>query len=246
MVVLYIFLVAPSLETRELKQERYAHRGLHSENQKIKENSIEAFRLAVEKGYGAELDVQLTKDGQVVVYHDDSLLRLENDNRLVSGCTLEELREYQLPLLTEVLELAAGKVELIVELKHVPFAQIKPFCQKVYEVLEAYEGTYCIESFNPFVVAWFKKHAPNVTRGQLVQPAKEYPHFWQGLVLNSLLYQFLARPHFIAFEIENSRWNPALWVNRILKAKFVLWTVPSSRQPLEKSIDAYIFEDLDA
>lgn len=243
--LLYFFLVAPSGKRRNFQQKKYAHRGLYSKNQQIKENSFAAFQLAVAKGYGIELDVQLSKDEQVVIYHDDCLTRLEQDSHFVHEYTFEELKKYQLPLLTEVLKMVDGQVDLIVELKSVPVAQVAPFCEKVYAILQEYQGTYCIESFNPLIVAWFKRHAPQVMRGQLIQPVKEYPDFWQGVFLNSFLYQFLTRPHFIAFELTTTRWNPALWLNKICGARFALWTVQSLEQESRK-VDAYIFEHYDA
>jgi glycerophosphoryl diester phosphodiesterase len=242
LVIIYIFLVAPSREKRQLKQTKYAHRGFHSEDTNVKENSLEAFRLAVENGYGIELDVQLSKDRQVVVYHDNSLFRLEKDKRLVSDCTLEELREFQIPLLTEVFELVDGKVDLVIELKSGSLNRVNSFCQTVYALLKEYQGSYCIESFNPLIVAWFKKYAPEVTRGQLVAHVKEYPVLWQGVLLNTMFYQAWSRPHFIAVDVASARWNIPLQINKWLGAKFVLWTVRSQDEAKRKNIEAIIFE----
>ena len=241
----YLFLIAPSFRRRKLPQQKYAHRGFHTQDQIVKENGMDAFKKAVEKGYGIELDVQLSQDHQVVIYHDDTLERLDNDTRLVYACTFAELQGFQLPLLTDVLATVDGKIDLIVELKTVPSNLIDPFCQIVYDILKTYHGSYCIESFNPFIVAWFKKNAPDVTRGQLIGPIKDYPNFWQGLFLNSLVYQVLTRPDFIAFSVESTRFNPALLLNKLMGAQFVLWTVRDPKEIEGRGVDAVIFEYFD-
>ena len=103
----------------------YAHRGLHTKDQSIPENSLRAFGLAVENGYGMELDVQLSKDGQVVVFHDDTLNRICGVDKRVDEMTYEELKKLSLagsindhiPLFSEVLAMVNGDTPLIVELK---------------------------------------------------------------------------------------------------------------------------------
>lgn len=239
-VVIYLFLVAPSLQKRRFKQTHYAHRGFYAE-EGFKENTLPAFAAAIKKGVGIELDVQFSKDKRVVVHHDDDLKRLEKVAGLVCDFSYEELQAYQIPVLTEVLDLVDGQVPLIVELKSTSFQQVPKLCQSVYAILNKYQGTYCIESFNPLIVAWFKRHAPEVMRGQLIQPAKEYPNVALGIFLNSFLYQFMTRPHFIALELATTHFNPALWIARLFGAQFALWTV---RTPAEehKDVDIYIFE----
>ena len=244
-VVVGVIAIVPSLERRRLQQQKYAHRGLHSPSQQIKENSLEAFCYAVEKGYGIELDVQLTKDQRAVIYHDDSLQRLDQDERLIKECTFAELADYQVPLLEDVLQMVAGRVDVIVELKHFSVGETKQYCETVYEILAKYPGAYSIESFNPLILMWFKKHAAHVTRGQLIQPVKQYPFLWLGVLLNSLVYQMFTRPHFIAFEVSMSRWYPVLWWNKLCGARLVAWTVRSPQQERRGAV-AYIFEDYDA
>ena len=102
---------------------RFAHRGFH-DKPRIPENSLPAFRRAVQCGFGAELDVHLMKDGHLAVIHDASLLRTAGADVLVEDLTAEELKNYRLegtehhiPLLEEVLPIFAGKAPLIVELK---------------------------------------------------------------------------------------------------------------------------------
>ena len=123
------FLIAPGAVTKRQKApfmgRNFAHRGLHSEDKSVPENSLEAFRLAGRAGYGAELDVRLTKDGQVVVFHDDTLDRMCGVSARVDEKSYDELKllslagtNQRIPLLTEVLETYGGRGPLIVEIKH--------------------------------------------------------------------------------------------------------------------------------
>ena len=143
----------------------FAHRGLYEADQSVPENSLPAFRRAVEAGYGAELDVQMTKDGEVVVFHDDDLKRGCGIDGRICDMTLEEVRalrlfgtEEQIPLFADVLEIFSGKQPLIVELKYAP--NWKPLSEKTRQMLAAYSGPACIESFHPSIVRYFRQEDP--------------------------------------------------------------------------------------
>lgn len=188
----------------------YAHRGLHSGDGRVPENSLAAFRRAAEKGYGVELDVQLSKDGQVMVFHDDDLERMTGKKGKIWDFDTEELRtlrlagsEEKIPLFTEVLEvLSEGTGPLIVEIKTGP--RNDELCEKTYEILGQYPGVWCMESFNPFIVNWFRKNAPEAVRGQLVTDKPNYqgyPGFLQTM-LSRAGFSFLNKPHFIAYNID--------------------------------------------
>lgn len=149
-----------------------AHRGFHDNRSECPENSLPAFERAIQMGYGIELDVQLTKDGVPVVFHDWDLKRAAGVDRKIRDCTFEELQSYRLfgssqtiPAFETVLELADGRTPLIIELK----AEIvhRELCEKCAVLLDRYPGEYCIESFSPLALGWFKRHRPNVLRGQL-------------------------------------------------------------------------------
>ena len=185
----------------------FAHRGLHTPDRTVPENSLAAFRRAVEAGYGIELDIQLSRDGQVVVFHDDTLQRVCGVQGRVDAFTLEELQAMQLhgtgetiPLFTQVLRLVAGKVPLIVELKTGP--RNKELCQKALAILRDYSGPFCIESFDPRIVGWFRRHAPEILRGQLAGPPATYKGVppGGGFILGNLLANVLGRPEFIAYD----------------------------------------------
>ena len=157
-----------------LRNFRYAHRGLHDSENGIPENSMAAFRLAVENGYGIELDIHLTKDGRLAVIHDSSLLRTAGADVRVETLTAEELDQYRLegtdekiPFLEEVLPLFEGKTPLVVELK--VEGNAAALAKAACDLLDQYKVDYCIESFHPQAILWLKKNRPEICRGQLSQ-----------------------------------------------------------------------------
>ncbi len=242
-------MLAPGIATRrekaQFKGRNFAHRGLHSRDQLVPENSLAAFRLAAEAGYGIELDVQLSKDGQVVVFHDDTLNRVCCVDGRVEDFDYEQLKDFCLcgsgegiPLLSQVLDLVNGRSALIVELK--PGKRNKELCRKTYELLSAYRGSVCIESFHPMIVAWFRFHAPEMVRGQLAMPAKNYEKqspFMRFMLANTL-FNFIARPHFIAYKI--GKRPLSVRFAQMLGAMKICWT---SHEPKnQRGMDGVIFE----
>lgn len=246
-----VLMAAPGGASKRQKAPFYganfAHRGLHSRDKSVPENSLAAFRLAAEDGYGAELDVQLSKDGQVVVFHDDTLDRVCGVHGRVDEFTFEELQQMRLcgtaeriPLFSEVLDVIRGRGPLIVELKN--GRRNRELCEKTYALLEGYRGEACIESFNPLIVAWFRFHGKDLVRGQLAAPMDEYTKDGRGKVqaflLSRCLLNFLSRPQFIAYKIV--RRPLPVRVSELLGAMKVGWTSHEPRN--EKRLDAVIFE----
>ena len=191
----------------------FAHRGYHMEPD-APENSLAAFRRAVENGYGAELDVHLLSDGNLAVLHDSRLYRMTGRNGIVEALTEEELpgillgRSRQpIPTLAQVLELVDGRVPLIIELKTYR-NNYRRLCERVFEELDHYQGPFCVESFHPQVVRWLRKNRPEVIRGQL---SMNYLHERNGLSLpaaaaaTGLVANFLTRPDFIAYRFCDRR-----------------------------------------
>lgn len=241
-------LLAPGKTGRNQKKpfigRNYAHRGLHSEDKSVPENSLPAFDKAAAAGYGIELDVQLSKDGQVVVFHDDDLNRVCGDARRVDEVDYAELKEMKLcqteetiPLFSTVLETVNGRSPLIVELK--TGRRNDELCRKTCETLAGYEGNYCIESFDPRIVAWFRKNAPEILRGQLAAPACEYKNKKPlPFLLSHVLLNVIARPQFIAYKIGPRPLSVRL--SELMGAMKVGWT--SKDRASEKGRDAVIFE----
>ncbi len=255
LLVLYAFVLAPGRLPKGspavLWQARYAHRGLHDKQGIAPENSLAAFAAAADAGYGIELDLNLTTDDQVVVFHDDSLKRMCGIDKRVADCSLAELTEYRLsgtderiPLFTEVLKLVAGRVPIVVELKATK--RNCALCEKAAALLDAYSGPYCIESFHPGIVTWFKKHRPGVVRGQLASGFSQYNAlpWWQALLLSSLLTNIVARPHFAAFRHQDAHGRFKLWLYRLLGGRLVAWTVRDTDDIAwcERTFDVIIFE----
>ena len=245
-----LYLIAPGGLTKRQKAPFYgvnfAHRGLHSRDMSVPENSLAAFELAAKAGYGIELDVQLSKDGQVVVFHDDTLDRVCGVHGRVDAFDYSELKKMRLcgseqtiPLFTEVLRVIRGRGPLLVELKNGP--RNRELCEKTYAILADYRGDVCIESFNPFIVAWFRFHAKDLVRGQLSQPMRHYKGETSApaaFLLSHGLMNFCCRPQFIAYRIGYR--PPTIRLAMALGAMRFGWTSHEPRN--EKGRDGVIFE----
>ena len=167
LAILYLIAIAPAKHPlgEPFVSTKYAHRGLH--DKELAENSLAAFSAAVERGFGIELDVRLTKDERLVVFHDDTLTRMCGVDARVDEKTYDELLEYDLldsgakiPTFREVMELVGGKVPLLIEIKE--DAGNKRVSEKLAEELAGYNGPYIIESFNPLSLGVIKKLMPGV------------------------------------------------------------------------------------
>lgn len=151
------------------------HRGLHDRAKGIIENSASAVRAAVAAGYGIEIDVQLTSDGAAMVFHDDRLDRLTPESGPIRGWAARDLVNVTLtgssetvPTLPEVLDVVAGKVPLLIELKDQSGgtgSAPDELERAVANALRTYGGPVAVMSFNPHMVANMAKRAPNVPRG---------------------------------------------------------------------------------
>ena len=252
-VVLYLFLIMPRIASRpmqEFKDVYVAHRGFHDNDSDAPENSAKAMRLAVENGYGIELDVQLTKDEKVVVFHDASLKRVCGVDAKVNSMTYEELQqlhllnsEEKIPLFSEVLKIIDGKVPLVMEIKMVDSKT--RVCELANEELEGYKGVYCMESFHPFAVQWYKKNRPDVIRGQLSANFKKEDNKegFQEWLVHHLLTNVLARPDFVAYS-HKSAGNLSRNLCRFFGATAVAWTIKSQEQykKARPHFDLFIFD----
>ncbi|MEE1314793.1 MAG: glycerophosphodiester phosphodiesterase family protein [Faecalimonas sp.] len=227
----------------------YAHRGLFANDSEAPENSLLAIQKAVEAGYGIEFDVQLTKDEVPVVFHDASLKRMCGVDGKIWEYTLSELRQMKLlgsrqtiPTLTEVLKAVDGKVPLIIEYK---MDRVDTrVCELGNAILETYKGVYCMESFHPFAVRWYRKFRPDVMRGQLsMNHAREGKTAFTYKLVSNLLTNFLARPDFIAYCHEDAD-RFALKLCRRLGALAVAWTIRSQAQyeNVKTQFDLFIFD----
>jgi len=251
LLLLPLFILAPykagKKKTAPFYGQNFAHRGLYEKDQSIPENSLAAFMRAADNGYGMELDVQLSRDGRVVVFHDDTLGRMCGVDSRVDELDYDQLIELKLkdteeriPLFSEALERVDGRTPIIVELKN--GRKNKELCQKTLAMLREYKGVTCVESFNPMIVAWFRFHAPDILRGQLAQQPEKYRRSGmsalQSGALGSTALNFAARPNFIAYCIGKKPF--AVRFAEWLGAMKVAWTSHST--DTEKDFDAVIFE----
>lgn len=249
--LVYLFLICPSLkrhkDEEKLKGLYIAHRGLHNIAQGVPENSMTAFKKAVEAGFAIENDIHLTKDGEVVVFHDDTLTRVCGVEGRVEDKTLKELKQLNLlgtdekiPTLRECLDLVKGQVPLLIEFKVVG-GNAKALCQKANEILKGYEGLYFVQSFYPNVLSWYKKNRPDVCRGQL-STAFKGEEFYKKL-LGCLVSNLVARPHFVSYEWKYHK-KLSRRITALLGATPVCWTLQSQSE-LDSSkphFKTYIFE----
>ena len=175
----------------------YAHRGLHGtkkgEEPLLPENSYSAIKRAADMGYGIEFDVHLTKDNVPVVFHDDTLNRICGVKGYLRDYTFEELR--RIPSFEEVLRAVDGRVPLIIEYKVEKNAG--KLCSICDHILSDYKGPYCIESFHPLAVRWYKIHRPNIVRGQLSEDFTRKKLRLSYFLLSHLIGNCYASPGFV-------------------------------------------------
>lgn len=232
----------------------YAHRGLHDNKNISPENSIKAFQLAIDNDYGIEFDVQLSKDNIPVVFHDYNLKRVCGVDGYIWDYNYEELKNFSLfnsnekiPLLQEVLDLVNGRVPLIVELKGESKDPIISSIVATY--LDNYNGVYCVESFNPMIVHWYKKNRPHIIRGQLSMKygyknksmAKRILNF----ALEKLLFNFMTKPDFIAYRHKDCHMLSLTLCRKLYSVFTVTYTI-QSQEELEKCwhvFDLFIFDN---
>ena len=181
-----------------------AHRGLFNRLD-TPENSMKAFENAIEKGYAIELDVNMSLDGHLVVFHDISLKRMTGIKNDVNLLNLNELKKLKLlgtdnviPTFEDVLMLVSGKVPLMIEIKR--NGNYKELMKKLINLLEKYDGEYIVESFDPRVIYWLKKNAPHVIRGQLASKnIREVSSRILKVLLGKMFFNIFTKPNFVAY-----------------------------------------------
>lgn len=227
--------------------EKYiAHRGLHDD--KHPENSISAFKNAVDNDYAIELDIQQLSDGTVVVFHDETLSRMTGQDGYIQNLTKKELKNYKLaqseeciPTLEEALKTIAGRVPVLVEIKN--STKVGSLEQKTLEILKKYTGDYAIQSFNPYVLIWFKENAPEILRGQLSSKFKKVPlTFVKKYALKRFKLNKQSEPHFISYRAKDL---PSRFIRKYKHLPLIAWTVRSQDQYMNvvKYSDNIIFEN---
>jgi glycerophosphoryl diester phosphodiesterase len=230
---------------------KYAHRGLHDGEHA--ENSLSAFGRAVEHGFGIELDVHVSRDGEVVVFHDKSLKRMCGVEGEISDYTAEELSHLSLagtgegiPTLREVLALVDGRVPLLVEIKAMTVAD-KEVTERTAALLAEYRGPYMIESFNPLSLREIRRLAPGTMRGFLGS------HLTKGKKWNlaqyltqHFLFNCIVRPDFIAFDKNYVTYVPFAFFRLChIHRPLIAWNIRSAEEEelaRRQGFDTVIFE----
>jgi len=183
----------------------FAHRGLWGEG--APENSLSAFAEAAARGLGIECDVQLTADGEAVVFHDFDLARLTGADGAVIERTAAQLSEIPftgrnetIPSLRAMLDTIQGRVPLLIELKSRAAWPIDRLCAAVQRDLAGYRGAHAVMSFDPRAPAWFAQAAPATARGLIV--SEENGRGARHAVQRHLAL-WRARPDFLAYDVRD-------------------------------------------
>lgn len=183
----------------------YAHRGLHGGD--VPENSQTAFARAMAAGLGIECDVQRSQDGRAVVFHDWELDRLTAETGPVANHRAVDIEHISLSgngdhiqTLEQFLDLIAGRVPVLIEVKSRGDRRVRPLCLAVHRALEGYRGHHAVMSFDPLVLRWFARYSPNAVRGLVVseQDAKSLIGRWRR---HTSLW--IAKPDFLAYDVRD-------------------------------------------
>ena len=249
-----LYLVCPGRRSKEMekyKSVKYAHRGLHDSDKA--ENSLSAFAAAKELGFGIELDVRLSKDGELMVFHDDNLSRMAGKEGKVIDFTAEELANMKLagtndgiPTLRQVLDLIDGAIPLLIEIKM--SGDESGVAEKFIEVIDGYKGDFIVESFNPVALKTVKKLRPDIMRGILSAEYMKNPKHKGKLLyrlLQNLQLNFLMRPDFVAYEKDGYRVPNLRFIRRNFDTPLIAWTIKSKEEELAAighGFDTVIFE----
>lgn len=226
-----------------------AHRGLYNRTD-IPENSMKAFENAILKGYAIELDINMTLDGYIVVFHDETLKRMTGIKNNITTLKLNEIKKLKLlgtnntiPTFEDVLMFVNGRVPLMIEVKR--NERYKELMSKLINLLQKYNGEYVIESFDPRVIYWLKKNSPEIIRGQLASKnIREISNKFLKFLLGKMFFNFITKPHFVSYlftEVDNSFYKRQKRNNRAV----AVWTIKNKEdyQKVENNADMFIFEN---
>ena len=259
LIAVYLYMIMPRLLHRPdmlpMRERFYAHRGVFDNDSDAPENSLEAFARAIKAGCGIEFDIHLSKDGIPVVFHDFRLKRVTGEEGCVEDYTLAQLQTFHLfhsqqtiPTLQQVLDLVHGQVPLLIEYKTENLNV--DVCPKSEELLSRYQGVYCIESFNPLALLWYRRNKPGIVRGQLSDGFLHFREFRKlhkfpfSFLLENLMTNCISRPDFVAYNIRYKNNISRRLYRNLFRGKSAAWTIKNGDQ-LEKAVrsfDVFIFD----
>lgn len=227
-----------------LVNKMFAHRGLHGND--APENSLLAFKRAIDAGLGIELDVNPIEDGTPVVFHDSKMSRMTGKDKYIQNITWEEFEgtrllnsDEKIPTLEEVLKLVDGRTPLLIEIKSQD--KIGDLEKRVLDLLRNYKGEYAVQSFNPYTLKWFYQNEPRIWRGQLSSFFKgEKLGILKKAILKRLATKKMTHQNFVSYDIRNL---PNRWTRR-LEVPLLAWTVKKQEDYIKaiQHADNVIFE----
>ncbi len=222
-----------------LTQVAIAHRGLHDAGNGLEENSLAAFEAAIDHGYAIEADVQLSSDGEAMVFHDHTLDRLTDETGLIGDFTSAELTGIgfrhgrgTIPTLAQMLEMVAGRTGLVIEVKS-RWTGDTLLARRTAQCLSSYAGNAAVMSFDPVQVAWFAHEVPGIMRGIVADGATQNDYPWLPLATLLSLRQFrhvdITRPDFLSLD---KHWLPCPVSRSYRKTRtpMICWTVRSEQE----------------
>lgn len=188
-----------------IKTAYIAHRGLH--NRVLPENTLGAFKNAVKHEFDIELDIRISKDEQIVVYHDRNIFRLCSRNFNIDELNYDELKQYpilntneKIPLLKDVLDTLPKDTKYLIELKSVK--NPKFFVTKFIELIKDYDITYAIHSFDPRILNAFRKQDNSIIRGQIASTFKGQ-NLFAKIFIKDLYSNRITKPDFTNYKFED-------------------------------------------
>lgn len=222
-----------------LVQRPIAHRGLHDKANGIIENTASAFAAAIDGNYAIECDLQLTRDGEAVVFHDEQLDRLTESEGWVRDRTCAEMKKLairgssdRVQTLHELLDQVGGRVPLVIELK-THWDRDDTLVTRALDVLQDYSGAYCLMSFDPDVIEALRVQSPETVRGIVADRAVDSYYnalpFERRVEVRSFSHMPRTQPDFISFRFADLPWAP---VSRFRSAghPVISWTIRSPEQ----------------
>jgi len=226
-----------------------AHRGFHR-GREVPENSLLAFERAIARQHPIELDIQLLVDGDLAVFHDKSLTRLTGKPGTIADQTVHTLKQFCLynteqtiPSLDEVLAFINGRVPVLIEIKNE--GRVGQLEASLLKTLTIYRGEFAVQSFNPLSLRWFKRHAPEIVRGQLSSDFNGAPVPWHfSLAHSNLLFNWASQPHFIAYDLRALPKLSTTLAKCAFNIPLITWTVrnPTDQAKALTCADNYIFD----
>jgi glycerophosphoryl diester phosphodiesterase len=227
-----------------------AHRGLHDAAAGVIENTPTAFNLAIRNGFAIECDVQITADGEAMVYHDDALGRLTHGEGRLADMSADELKRVPfratqdtMITLSELCEIVANQVPVLIELKSQFDGDVR-IAQRAVSVLRGYAGRAALMSFDPEMVRAVCVNGPDIPRGIVAERRYEGMNRVQQFMLGALWHAFSSRPQFVAYSVRDLPTFGARIARSVFRCPLLTWTVRTSgdRAHAEDYADQMIFE----